>query len=160
LEQLPNVNFIEKFENGYGRIIILGLNNLPGNFLPELWSKFRKHYLRKEFCVDAAATFIVKKDFIDCYAFCNSAYAEHHEIPAKIYTNRFCQTFQYWANDFENLLETISADADFCQRDNETDISYSERLLKIAFNYLPILGNTTVKAAYEKAANKQDAKLA
>ena len=155
---LPIINFEEKFEEGYGCITIIGLDNLPVDFLPKLWSKFKKHHVRKKYEVDGAATFTAKQKVILCRIFCNAAYTDSHKIPMDIYTQRFQDTFPYWANDFESLLESIATDSDFFRREKEDDDQYTDRLLKISNNYMPFINKKRTAEIYE--ATKQDAKLA
>lgn len=152
---LPIINFEEKFEEGHGKIIIFGLGCLPTNFLPNLWSKFKKQYIRRKYKIDAAATFTLKKPVIVCRIFCNAAYADSNKIPIGIYTQRFEDSFPYWAMDFENFLESIATDSDFFRKEDEDDDHYADRLIEIANNYMPFINKKT--ANYEA---KQDAKLA
>ncbi len=110
--EIPRITFKEEYhqECGFGTIVINGLS-LPHNRemdpLAELWSSGPRKKIRKEYGVDITALFLYNDENVDifCSFILNCGILQESQIAVKIYQRRFEDSFQYWANLFEEVLE-------------------------------------------------------
>ena len=84
-----------------------------------------KKRIKKEYQVDVTATFQRDNEDnkITCILLRNGVYALNHDIDPRTYERRFEDTFPFWVNDFEQILEKVSFDIIY--ENNEDEIIQS-----------------------------------
>ncbi len=132
----PTIEFKEELGEGVGTLVISGIK-LTRTFLDKIWAKFKKYFLLRSYHLDVTCTFKMSEGSIECHMFANYAYAEKASIDPRCLGERFRQTFSLWVAEFRQLLEAIADDNEFVQKDNEFVEDYSDRLVRIAYRYMP-----------------------
>ena len=110
MEKIPYISCKSSFKDGYGKLIIEGLD-ISMDFMSRFFAQYKKEIARN-YNVGVSATFteFPEEDNLEirCLFLENSAYAEQHNINPRIHTKRFEDSFYHWVSRLEEILDDIS----------------------------------------------------